>query len=337
MTNVQLIAALPKAELHVHIEGTLEPELKFDLAARNGVRLPYDSPQAVRDAYSFTDLTSFLVQYYDGMNVLLTEPDFYDLAMAYFTRAASDHVRWVELFFDPQAHTSRGVPFDIVIRGLRRAQLDAEATLGVRSALIMCFLRDFTPEFAMATLLESLPYRQWILGVGLDSDERDNPPARFAAVFARARQEGYFLTMHCDVDQADSIEHIRQALHEIGVQRLDHGTNIVESPDLVAEVGRRRIGLTCCPVSNTWVSESSKSHLIKQLLDAGVKVTINSDDPAYFNGYLNANLELVDAEQHLTRAELTQLVRNAFEVSWAPTSLRDEWLAEVDRIAADLS
>ena len=324
MTNVQLIAALPKAELHVHVEGTLEPELKFDLAARNGVRLPYDSPQAVRDAYSFTDLTSFLVQYYDGMNVLRTEPDFYDLAMAYFTRAASDHVRWVELFFDPQAHTSRGVPFDIVIRGLRRAQLDAEATLGVRSALIMCFLRDFTPEFAMATLLESLP-------TTVDPGRRPRLARRQSArrPFARFARKGCFSPC-----TATSTRPTRSAF-----DRLCRSASSARPQDQhrrVPDLGRSRTPThrpDCCRSQH----ESQVARRTITLLDAGVKVTINSDDPAYFNGYLNANLELVDAEQHLTRAELTQLVRNAFEVSWAPTSLRDEWLAEVDRIAADLS
>lgn len=332
--TADLIERLPKAELHVHVEGTLEPELKFALAARNGVPLPYATPEEVRASYSFTDLSSFLRAYYEGMSVLRSEQDFYDLAMAYFRRAAADNVKWVELFFDPQAHTGRGVAFDVVIRGLRRAQMDADDQLGVRSGLIMCFLRDYQAEFAMATLLESLPYRAWILGVGLDSDERDNPPAKFAAVFARARAEGYLLTTHCDVDQANSVEHIRQALQDIGVRRIDHGTNVVEAPALIAELVEKRVGLTCCPVSNTWVADSSKSHLIKQLHEAGVKVTINSDDPAYFGGYMNDNLRLVADEQKLSPADVTAIVRNGIEISWAPTSVKAELLDALDRASA---
>lgn len=332
--NSQLIADLPKVELHVHVEGTLEPELKFLLAERNGVSLPYESPEAVRASYEFHDLSSFLHSYYEGMSMLLKEPDFYDLAMAYYRRAATENIHWVELFFDPQAHTSRGVAFDVVIRGLRRAQMEAEHTLGVKSALVMCFLRDFQAEYAMATLLESLPYRPWILGVGLDSDERNNPPRKFAGVFERAREEGYFLTMHCDVDQEHSLEHIEQAVFEIGVMRIDHGTNVIESPELQAELKARGIGLTCCPVSNTWVSDSSKTHLIKQLLDAGVKVTVNSDDPAYFTGYIGQNLQLVSDEQQLSGQDLVTLARNAIEISWAPSEVRADLTEELERVAA---
>ncbi|NUU25740.1 MAG: adenosine deaminase, partial [Streptomycetaceae bacterium] len=230
------IAGLPKCELHLHIEGTLEPELKFALAKRNGMELPYATVEEMRAAYRFDSLPSFLTVYYEGMNVLLHEPDFYDLATAYLTKAAAQNVRYVEMFFDPQAHTSRGVPFDVVVRGLTRAISDAETTLGVRAQLIMCFLRDFQAEYAMATLVQGLPYREWIAGVGLDSDEKGNPPSKFAAVYARARREGFRLTMHCDVDQENSAEHIRQALFDIGVDRIDHGVNALEDPALVAEI-----------------------------------------------------------------------------------------------------
>src|SRR5215471_9092453 len=204
------IEAMPKCELHVHVEGTLEPEMKLALAQRNGVKLPYRGVKQLKAAYDFDDLPSFLKVYYEGMSVLLEEPDFYDLAYAYLTKAHAQNVRYAEMFFDPQAHTGRGVAFDAVIRGIRRAQLDAEKRLGIRSQLIMCFLRDWSAEFAMATLLESLPYKQWIVGVGLDSDEKGNPPVKFKDVFRRAREEGYLLTMHCDVDQQDSVAHIRQ-------------------------------------------------------------------------------------------------------------------------------
>ena len=314
------IRRMPKCELHLHIEGTLEPELKSRLAARNGVSLPPQQP------YDFHDLTSFLVGYYEGMSVLVTEPDFYELAYAYFTRAAADGVEYAEIFFDPQGHTSRGVPFATVISGLRRAQLDARRVLGLHSQLIMCFLRDFQAEYAMATLLESLPYRERIIGVGLDSDERDNPPAKFAAVFARARAEGYLLTMHCDVDQPNSVEHIRQALFDIGVDRVDHGVNILSSPELVAEVKRRGIGLTLCPVSNRFVTDGTKSAELLRLLDEGVRVTVNSDDPAYFTAYVLDNLLTVQKELNLSREQMITLQRNAIEASWAPPAVRQAFL-----------
>ncbi|MER6514447.1 adenosine deaminase [Nonomuraea sp. NPDC049655] len=328
------IAGLPKCELHLHIEGTLEPELKFDLARRNGIALPYTSVEEMRAAYSFDDLPSFLTVYYEGMQVLRTEPDFYDLAMAYLRKAAEQNVRYAEIFFDPQAHTSRGVPFDVVIRGLRRALIDADRQLGVRAQLIMCFLRDFQAEYAMATLLESLPYKEWIVGIGLDSDEKGNPPAKFAAVYERARQEGYLLTMHCDVDQDNSIEHIRQAIEEIGVDRIDHGVNILEDQRLVDLVLARGIGLTCCPISNGYVTDSMKAEGIRKLMELGVRVTINSDDPAYFNGYVGENLVALQEELQLTREELARLERNAFEITWLPRHLKDAYLAEVDAYLA---
>lgn len=319
------IATMPKCEMHLHIEGTLEPALRDRLAERNGVTLP------PRPQYDFYDLTSFLVGYYEGMSVLVTEPDFYELAYAYFEKAAAQGVVYAEIFFDPQGHTSRGVSFDTVIRGLRRAQLDAQRVLGLHSQLIMCFLRDFQAEYAMATLLESLPYKEWIIGVGLDSDERGNPPAKFAAVYARARAEGYLLTMHCDVDQENSVEHIRQALMDIGVDRIDHGVNILEDPALVAEVKRRGIGLTVCPVSNRFVTDGTKAAELKRLLDEGVRVTVNSDDPAYFTAYVLENLLTVQEELGLTKAEMVTLQRNAIEASWAPPAVRREVL---DRLAA---
>ena len=326
----EFLSALPKTELHLHIEGTLEPELRFALAERNGIALEYPTPEAVRESYKFDDLTSFLASYYAGMEVLRTEPDFYDLAMAYFEKVAGQNLAYVEMFFDPQAHTARGVAFDVIVRGLRRAQQDAENRFGIRSGLIMCFLRDFQAEFAMATLLESLPYREWIVGVGLDSDERGNPPEKFAAVFKRARQEGYRLTMHCDVDQENSIGNIRTVLHEIGVERIDHGTNILEDPALVEEILERGIGMTSCPISNTWVSDGSKHQLVVDLLRRGVKITINSDDPAYFGGYVQENLALLAEETDLSEAEFVQLERNAIDISWAPAHVKDAVRAKLD-------
>nr|WP_285705051.1 adenosine deaminase [Microtetraspora sp. NBRC 16547] len=328
------IAGLPKCELHLHIEGTLEPELKFELAKRNGLALPYDTVEDMRAEYDFDDLPSFLSVYYEGMNVLRTEPDFYDLAMAYLRKAAAQNVRYAEIFFDPQAHTSRGVPFDVLVRGLRRALIDAENQLGVRAQLIMCFLRDFQAEYAMATLLESLPYREWIVGVGLDSDEKGNPPAKFAAVFARAREEGYLLTMHCDVDQENSTEHIRQCVEEIGVNRIDHGVNALEDPKLVEAIKERGLGLTVCPISNRYVTDSMKADAIRRMLDLDLRVTINSDDPAYFPGYVQENLVAIQEALDLSREELVRLQRNAFEITWLPRQVKDAYLAELDAYAA---
>ncbi len=325
------LGGLPKCELHVHIEGTLEPEMKFALAARNHIALPYADVAAMKAAYTFTDLTSFLTIYYEGMKVLVGEQDFYDLAYAYLTKARSQNVLYAEIFFDPQAHTGRGVPFDTVIRGLRRAQLDAEKRLGIRSQLIMCFLRDWSAEFAMATLLDSLPYKQWIVGVGLDSDERGNPPAKFAAVFQRAREEGYLLTMHCDVNQDDSVAHIWDCLNLIDVARIDHGVNSLEDEQLADTIRARSIALTVCPISNAFVTDNSQSAAIKTMLDREMRVTINSDDPAYFDGYMTENFALVQRELGLGEADLKQFSRNAFEAAWLPRTTRDAYLALVDQ------
>jgi adenosine deaminase len=303
------IAGMPKTELHLHLEGTLEPELLRRLAARNGVEVP------IPDG-AFTDLTSFLAQYYPAMQALVTEQDFYELAFAYLEKAHSQNIVHAELFFDPQAHTSRGVAFDAVIMGYQRAIDDASARFGIDAALIMCILRDHSVESADETLSAALPYRDRIVGVGLDSDERGNPPAKFAAVFARARAEGFKLTMHCDVDQVGSIENIRQVLDDIGVDRIDHGTNILEDPRLVDLVRERGIGLTSCPLSNGIVSEGMKAAEIVELLRGGVRVTINSDDPAYFGGYLTENLQALARAADLTRDELVQLQRNALNISW---------------------
>jgi adenosine deaminase len=329
------IEGLPKAELHLHLEGTLEPELKFELARRNGLALPYESVDEMRRAYGFNDLASFLTVYYEGMSVLLTERDFYDLAMTYFRKARSQNVVYAEVFFDPQAHTARGIPFDTVVTGFRRAQQDAEASLGLQSKLIMCFLRDLTVESAMETLERSLEYRDWIVGVGLDSDEHGNPPAKFKEVFARARREGYRLTMHCDVDQDNSVAHIWQCLDEIKVERIDHGVNALEDVALIKEINRRHLGLTVCPISNSYVTDGLKANEIKALLEQGVRATINSDDPAYFPGYMTENLIAVQDAAKLTREHLVQLARNAFTVSWLEPGERDGYLDALETYADD--
>ena len=327
------IEKMPKCELHVHIEGTLEPELKFALARRNSVELPYKSVRQMKAAYDFDDLPSFLAVYYEGMSVLLKEPDFYDVTYAYLAKAHAQNVVYAEMFFDPQAHTARGVAFDTVIRGIRRAQLDAEKRLGIRSQLIMCFLRDWSAEFAMATLLQSLPYKEWIVGVGLDSDEKNNPPIKFKKVFERAREEGYLLTMHCDVDQQDSVAHIWQCLKEIDVARIDHGVNSLEDARLCAEIRRRGLALTVCPISNRYVTGDTKAAAIKAMLDKGLGVTVNSDDPAYFPGYMTENLIAVQGEADLSKGEILQLARNAFEAAWLPRASKDKYLAQLEACA----
>lgn len=321
------IQNLPKAELHVHLEGTLEPELSFALATRNGVKLAHDTPEALVAAYDFHDLPSFLAIYYKAMEVLVHEADFYEMTYAYLTKARSQNVLYCEMFFDPQAHTSRGVAFDTVIRGIRRAQLQAADELDIESQLVMCFLRDMSAESAMQTLLASLPYKSWIIGVGLDSDEKHNPPIKFAEVFARARAEGYKLTMHCDVNQLDTLVHIRQVLDVIGVDRIDHGINSLEDPAICTEIARRGLGLTICPVSNRFVVQNLTGDEIRRMLALGMKATVNSDDPAYFRAYLNENLAALVDDAGFTEAEIRQLLRNAFDVSWLPAPRREHYLS----------
>ena len=326
MSTIDLAAfahGLPKAELHLHLEGTLEPELKFALAARNGIELDQKTVEDVKASYDFTDLTSFLAVYYPAMQVLQTADDFHDLAWAYLQRAKAQGVVHVEMFFDPQAHTSRGVPFAEVITGYRRAAVRAQDELGISAELILCFLRDFSAEYAMATLMEALPYKAWIVGVGLDSDERGNPPEKFAAVFARARAEGFFLTMHCDIDQVGSIDNIRTVLEDIEVDRIDHGTNIVEDPALVDAAIAKGIGFTTCPVSNSFVTDQMKSDEIVSLLRKGARVMVNSDDPAYFGGYVGDNYVALAEQAGLTATDLVQLAINSFEASWLTARRRD--------------
>ncbi|NKF24758.1 adenosine deaminase [Solimonas marina] len=323
------IADLPKAELHVHLEGTLEPEMSFALAQRNGVELPYDSPEAVIAAYDFHDLPSFLTIYYKAMEVLVSEQDFFDLTYAYLKKAREQNVLYCEPFFDPQAHTTRGVPFATVISGIHKAQEQARTDLGIESQLIMCFLRDMSAESAMETLQASLSFKDWIVGVGLDSDEKNNPPSKFAEVFQQARAHGYKLTMHCDVHQHNTHEHIRQVLDDIIVDRIDHGINTLDRSELYSEVARRGLGLTVCPVSNRFVVQNLTTAEIRRMLELGMRATINSDDPAYFRAYMNENLQAL-VDDGMTRDEIAQLTRNAFEVAWLPTDRRDHYLAALD-------
>jgi adenine deaminase len=335
MTGISsFIAGMPKAELHVHLEGTLEPELKFELAARNRMELPYRSVAHMRAAYTFDDLPSFLAMYYEGMSVLQAEEDFYDLAMAYFRKARSQNVVYAEIFFDPQAHTARGVPFGTVINGIRRAQQTAAMEIGMRTQLIMCFLRDLPAASALDTLQESLAYRDQLAGVGLDSDEKGNPPVKFKEVFGRARSEEYHLTMHCDVDQQDSLTHIWQCLDDIGVERIDHGANCLEDDALVQRLSDSGVGLTACPISNSYVSDGLKAPEIKAMLERSLLVTINSDDPAYFPGYINENLAAVADAAQLSRQQIVQTARNAFTIAWLPQEDRARYLDDLAAYAA---
>ena len=322
------VTGLPKAELHIHLEGTLEPALKLRLAERNGIEIGQRTVEEVQATYQFDSLTSFLAVYYPAMDVLRETRDFFELAYAYLERAAADGVRHVEMFFDPQAHTSRGVPFEAVVTGYHEAA-EAGRELGIDADLIMCFLRDHTAESATEILEASRPFQGWIADVGLDSEERGNPPEKFAKVFARAGELGYRLTMHCDIDQIGSIDNIRAVMHDIRTERIDHGTNVVEDPALVDELRTRGIGLTCCPISNRFVTDDMKAVEIAQLLRSGVRVTVNSDDPAYFGGYVVDNYLALAAEADLTSAEVVKLAENSFAISWIDDDRRDAYLADL--------
>jgi adenosine deaminase len=321
---------LPKVELHVHVEGTLEPELMFELAARNGVRLPYASVEEVRRAYQFTDLQSFLDLYYAGTRVLVTEQDFYDLAWAYLTRVAGQTVRHVELFFDPQAHTARGVPFETVVTGLHRALGEGERRLGISSKLILCFLRHLSAGAAMTSLEQALPFRTWITGVGLDSSEAGHPPEKFVRVFERARAEGFRAVAHAGEEGPP--EYIWQALDLLGVERIDHGIRCLEDPRLVARLVAERVPLTVCPLSNVRlrVFSTLAEHSLKRLLDAGLCATVNSDDPAYFGGYVLENYHAVQAVLGLTRDDVLRLARNAIEASFLDGPARQALVTRLD-------
>ena len=324
-------AALPKAELHLHIEGTLEPELMFDLARRNGVRLPYASAEEVRRAYVFSDLQSFLDIYYAGCSVLLKEQDFYDLTWAYLTRAAGQGVRHAEIFFDPQTHTDRGVPFETVVTGIHRALQDGRALLNISSGLILCFLRHLSVESAMETLTEAQPFQDWILAVGLDSSEKGNPPSKFREAYDRAAQSGLLAVAHAGEEGPPS--YIWEALDLLHARRIDHGVRCADDERLVARLVDERIPLTVCPLSNVKlrVFPSLEQHNLKRLLDRGLLVTVNSDDPAYFGGYVGDNLAAAAAALALGQAELVTLARNSFVASFLPQAEKRRHLDQIDR------
>lgn len=328
-----LLRRMPKAELHLHIEGSLEPELIFKLAARNGVSLPYPSVEALRAAYAFEDLQSFLDIYYAGASVLLKEQDFFDMAWAYFERAAADNVVHAEIFFDPQTHTERGVPMEAVIVGLAHACRRAHAEFGISSSLILCFLRHLSEDAAFATLEQALPWRHHFIGVGLDSSERGHPPEKFARVFARARELGLHVVAHAG--EEGPAAYIETALDVLKVERIDHGVRCTESPALVQRLARERVPLTVCPLSNVklCVFPNLAAHNLPALLDAGLCVTVNSDDPAYFGGYVAQNyLELFAAHPQLGVAQARQLALNSFEASFVPAEQKARWRRELDAV-----
>ncbi|MEZ7849179.1 MAG: adenosine deaminase [Polaromonas sp.] len=326
----ELLRSMPKAELHIHIEGSLEPELIFALAQRNGVRLPYANVEALRSAYAFTNLQSFLDIYYAGASVLLTEQDFYDMARAYFVKAAEDNVLHAELFFDPQTHTARGVAMETVVKGLHRACVDAKAELGVSALLIMCFLRHLSEEDAFATLEQALPFRGHIVGIGLDSGEVGNPPEKFARVFARCRQLGFRLVAHAGEEGPPA--YVWTALDLLKVERIDHGVQSTHDAALMQRLAQDRIALTVCPLSNLklCVFPDLASHSLGQLLAAGIAATVNSDDPAYFGGYMNDNFTQTFAALPLGAAEAYTLARNSFEASFIEPSAKQAFINQLD-------
>lgn len=328
------IARLPKVELHVHLEGTLEAGMKLDIARRNGIDVGQTSEAEVLAAYDFHDLPSFIAAYNASQVVLQTVADFEGLAYAYLVRCRDQRVRHVELFFDPQLHTGRGVPFEDVISGYRRAVVRASTELGVSAELILCFLRDLTPDAAMATLMEALPYRDWIIGVGLDSVEEGNPPSRFREVYDRARREGFRLTFHRDLDQVDQLEHLRQGVEDLGCGRVDHGLHVLDDASLLRRVRDGRIGFTATPLGYATFTPTMKMPEIRALLDAGVAVSIGSDDPAFFCGHLIDALEACVRVGGMSPSDLVALQRNAIETAWIPTGRRDELLDELETFAA---
>jgi len=330
MDLAKLIERIPKAELHLHIEGTLEPELMLALAQRNQIDLPYADVEEIRRAYEFSDLQSFLDIYYAGAAVLVTEQDFYDLTRAYLERAASDNVRHVEIFFDPQTHTERGIEFSTVLNGIHRALRDGEADLGVTFRLIMCFLRHLSAADAMATLVAALPHKQHIHAVGLDSSEVGHPPSKFTAVFDRARDEGFLTVAHAGEEGPP--EYIWQALDLLQVERIDHGVRALEDTKLVARLVEEQIPLTVCPLSNLKlrVFNTLEEHNLKKLLDAGVCVTINSDDPAYFGGYVAENFRRSQAALGLSADDIYTLAKNSFNASFLGDGDKKRCIAELD-------
>jgi len=332
MNQLELIRALPKAELHVHIEGTFEPELMFAIAQRNQIEIPYKSVEEVKQAYNFHNLQSFLDIYYSGANVLVHEQDFYDLAWAYFEKCHEDRVMHTEMFFDPQTHTDRGIAFETVINGLQRACNDAKAKYGISSHLIMCFLRHLSEEAAFETLAQAMPFKEQIIGVGLDSSEVGHPPSKFERVFAQAREAGFLVVAHAG--EEGPAEYVWEALDLLKVNRIDHGVRSEEDPVLMHRLIAEKMPLTVCPLSNLklCVVDDMAQHNIRRLLQQGVHVTVNSDDPSYFGGYMNDNFVAITEALALTNEELKTLAQNSFEASFISDAEKQKWIAEIQEL-----
>lgn len=331
---VNFIRHLPKAELHLHIEGTLEPELLFKLADRNKAPLPYRSIEEAHQAYQFQNLQSFLDIYYSGAKVLKTEEDFFDLTWAYLEKANLQNIRHVEIFFDPQTHTQRGIAFKTVMLGIREALLQGQKHFNMTNHLIMCFLRDLPANAAMETLQQALPFKENIIAIGLDSAELDNPPSKFKEVFDEARKQGFLVVAHAGEEGPSN--YIWQALDVLKARRIDHGVRSLEDDRLIKRLINEKIPLTVCPLSNIQlqVFKSMEQHPLKILLDKGVCVTVNSDDPAYFRGYLNENFIAALHALKLTQADIYQLVQNSFNASFLENSIKERYLKEVDEVLA---
>ncbi len=328
------IENMPKAELHLHIEGSLEPELMFALARRNGVDIPFKSIEEVRDAYQFSNLQDFLDIYYQGMSVLITEQDFYDLTFAYLTKVHEQNVIHTEIFFDPQGHTDRGIPFADVINGITRALEDGRKKYGITTRLIMCFLRHLTEEAAFSTLDQALSYRDRIVGVGLDSSELGHPPAKFARVFDKAKSAGFLAVAHAGEEGPP--EYVYESLDLLKIDRLDHGNRSLEDEDLVNRLVKEQMALTVCPLSNFKLAgvKDMRDHPIRKMLELGLKATVNSDDPAYFGGYVNENYKAITESLGLTKAQIMTLARNGFEASFCSPAEKQAMIARLDAYGA---
>jgi len=324
------IKNLPKAELHLHIEGTLEPELMFDIAVRNGIKLPYSSVEEIRNAYNFNNLQDFLDIYYKGMNVLIEEKDFYDLTMAYLEKVHLQSVRHVEIFFDPQGHTSRGVNFETVINGIYHALSDGENKFGITYKIIMCFLRHLDQDDAFKTLDIAIPFKEKIIGVGLDSSEKGHPPSKFKDVFLKAREEGFLTVAHAGEEGPS--EYIHEAIDLLDIKRIDHGNAILTDPELTKYVAEKQIPLTVCPLSNLKlkVVEYIDKHPLPEMLSKGLVVTINSDDPSYFGGYINENFETVQKAFGLSIETLAGLAKNSFNSAFINDQMKLRLCSDID-------
>ena len=326
----EFIQLLPKAELHLHIEGSLEPEMMFSFAKKNNIQIPYKNIEDVKKAYNFSNLQTFLDIYYAGANVLITKEDFYDLTWAYILKCVENNIIHTEIFFDPQTHTQRGISFKTVITGIKKALDDAKEKYGITSAIIMCFLRHLSQEEAFKTLEEALEFKDYIIGIGLDSSEIGNPPSKFEDVFKKAKQQGYKLVAHAG-EEAD-VSYIFEALDLLDIQRIDHGVQSINSSKLMKRLKEEQIPLTVCPNSNIElkVFKTYKEHNIKKLLDYGLNVTINSDDPAYFKGYLNQNFINLYENLDLSQEDIIKLVKNSFNSSFISDELKEDYLKEID-------